>query len=201
MCSGVTAYPLWSSSICFRLRSLCSSSYSSAAECARMHEPTAHTPTAHARARTHARACTHARTHARTDAPTHGRLCMSACLRVCVRHAMYACAHLCASEHTRTHARTQTHTRFLLELIDLLVFSCSFFLAIIVDGYSKVIAAIEANDAENSLVVDLYDVVCGMIKQRHHGWPSPPNALQHILRGQGLEVDLWNQVPVSHLLV
>ena len=166
-------------------------------KCGRMRT---HARTHSTRTRTHTRTSMHARTHARM----HPRMGVCACLHVCACAYAMPCTHVhhvCASEHTRTRARAQTHARFLLELIDLLVFSCSFFLAIIVDGYSKVIAAIEANDAENSLVVDLYDVVCGMIKQRHHGWPSPPNALQHILRGQGLEVDLWNQVPVSHLLV
>ena len=71
-------------------------------------------------------------------------------------------------------------------------FLTNFFLAIVVDGYVKVSKAVAANDAENSIVVDLYDIVLGMIKQSKHRWPSPDVVLQHLLRDQGLEVDTTN---------
>ena len=69
----------------------------------------------------------------------------------------------------------------------------NFFLAIVVEGYTRVRAAVEDNEAENSIVMDLWDVMRGMMKQRQHTWPSPAALLRHILQNQGIaEVDVSN---------
>ena len=75
-------------------------------------------------------------------------------------------------------------------------FLTNFFLAIVVDGYAKVSRAVEENDAENSIVVDLVDSVLSAIQHSKSRWPPPNLVLQYLLRDQGFElrVDTTNHV-------
>ena len=72
-------------------------------------------------------------------------------------------------------------------------FLTNFFLAIVVDGYAKVSQAVQDNDAENSIVLDIYDVIQGMIQQWKNRWPSPRLVLQYILHDQGFDSDVTNK--------
>ena len=79
------------------------------------------------------------------------------------------------------HMHTLTHTHR------------NFFLAIVVDGYAKIQQAVQDNDAENSIVVDLVDIVLSAMQQYKQRWPSPDVVLQYLLRDQAFKTDTTDQ--------
>ena len=85
-------------------------------------------------------------------------------------------------------------TLYLLSYSFFMVFVLfNFFLAIIVDAYARVTSSIEDNEAENSIIADIIDVVRGIIFRLWLGGPTPTSILEQILLNSDLHFDMLDQ--------